>query len=79
MTRVLILMALLAFLAGACATDTPEPAPAAPAPVAQPEPEPEPEPPVLPKTASPLPAVGLVGLISLGLAGGVHALRRRKK
>ena len=72
MIRVLILVALLVFSAGACATDKPETAPAAPAPVAEPEPEPEPEPapepepepPVLPKTASPLPAVGMVGLLS---------------
>jgi hypothetical protein len=53
----------------------PEPAPA-PAPVEQaaaPEPQPAPTPSELPHTASPLPLIGLAGLISLG---GVFALRR---
>jgi MYXO-CTERM domain-containing protein len=66
----------------------PEPAPAppvaapepAPAPVQEtaqapaPEPQPEPTPTELPKTASPVPLVGLAGLLSLG---GFLALRRR--
>lgn len=53
----------------------PEPAPA-PEPVAQapaPEPQPEPAPSELPQTASPLPLIGLAGLISMG---GFFALRR---
>lgn len=33
----------------------------------------------LPKTASPLPLIGLLGLISLGLAGGLSLLRRREE
>ncbi len=33
----------------------------------------------LPKTASPLPLIGLLGLISLGLAGGLSVLRRREE
>ena len=85
MIRAMILVGLLALFTGACATDTAEPEPAAPAPVAQPEPEPEPqpepepepEPVALPKTASPLPAIGAAGLLALGLAGGLRVLRRR--
>jgi hypothetical protein len=49
---------------------TPPPAP--PAPEAQPEqpqPQPEAQPQELPKTASPYPLVGLIGLFSLGLYG----------
>jgi hypothetical protein len=33
----------------------------------------------LPKTASPLPLIGLIGLISLGLAGGLSVLRHREE
>ncbi len=60
----------------------PEPAPApapepvqdtAQAPAPAPEPQPEPTPSELPQTASPLPLIGLAGLISLG---GFFALRR---
>ncbi len=54
----------------------PTPAPAPPTEVAQapaPQPQPEPAPSELPKTASPLPLIGLVGLVSLG---GFLALRR---
>jgi len=59
----------------------PEPEPA-PAPVAQaPPPEPEPAPQVaqaeLPRTASPLPLAGLVGLLSLAAAAGLRRIRRR--
>lgn len=33
----------------------------------------------LPKTASPLPLIGLLGLLSLTLAAGLSALRRREE
>jgi LPXTG-motif cell wall-anchored protein len=33
----------------------------------------------LPKTAGPLPLIGLLGLLSLGLGAGLSALRRRKE
>jgi hypothetical protein len=58
----------------------PEPAPAPQTSTAQQAP---PEPPrqvaqaALPKTASPLPLVGLLGLLSLSAAAGMRALRRR--
>ena len=61
-------------------------APAEPAPVAAPEPAPQPEPaaevaevivaPELPKTASPLPTIGLIGLLSLAGAFGLRLFRR---
>jgi hypothetical protein len=54
------------------------PPPAPPAPEAQPEqpqPLPETQPQQLPKTASPYPLVGLVGLFSLGLYGLVRSRR----
>jgi LPXTG-motif cell wall-anchored protein len=44
---------------------------------AQPAPKPEPERRVLPKTASPLPLVGLAGLALIGLGAGLTAIRRR--
>jgi hypothetical protein len=62
------------------APPAPEPAPAPQASTAQQAP---PEPPrqvaqaPLPKTASPLPLVGLIGLLSLSAAAGMRALRRR--
>lgn len=52
---------------------TPPPAP--PAPQAQPETPPAPQPQELPKTASPYPLVGLIGLFSLGLYGLLRAQR----
>jgi hypothetical protein len=56
----------------------PPPAPKpAPAPVAAPAPPPPPPPPAkLPKTGSPLPLVGLSGVVLLGLGISVGALRR---
>jgi LPXTG-motif cell wall-anchored protein len=51
----------------------------APAPIAEtpaPSNEPAPAPAELPKTASDLPLIGLVGLIALGGAAGVHLMRR---
>jgi hypothetical protein len=57
--------------------ETPPPAPPAP-PEAQPEqpqPQPEAQPQQLPKTASPYPLVGLIGLFSLGLYGLLRAKR----
>jgi hypothetical protein len=52
------------------------PAPQAPAPIA-------PEPPApaarLPKTASPLPVIGLIGLMSLALGVGLHLFNRRPR
>jgi hypothetical protein len=64
----------------------PEPAPEpAPAPEVAAAPAPEPEAPVqegqiaqLPKVSSPMPLVGLMGLLSLAAAAGVRSLRRRK-
>jgi hypothetical protein len=62
------------------APPAPEPAPAPQASTAQQAP---PEPPrqvaqaPLPKTASPLPLVGFIGLLSLSAAAGMRALRRR--
>jgi hypothetical protein len=64
---------------------TPEPAPApAPEPVPQAAPEPQAPPPApaapeLPKTASPLPAIGLIGLFSLAGALGLRLLRPRTR
>ena len=55
---------------------TPPPAPE-PAPVAEaPAPAPAPAPRNLPKTASDLPLVGLIGLLSLGGAAALHIARR---
>jgi len=54
-------------------------APAAPKPVAAPAPAPKPAPaaaPMLPKTGSQLPLVGLAGLLALGLGLAVAAARR---
>lgn len=92
MKRILLVFGLgLVFTLAACASSpepAPEPAPAPP-PRAQapppPPPEPEPAPvadveprrPVLPKTASSLPALGLAGVVALGAAGALHVARRR--
>jgi hypothetical protein len=57
----------------------PKPAPAvaaAPAPTPAPAPAPAK---TLPKTAGPLPLVGLLGLLSLGFGAGLSALRRREE
>lgn len=56
---------------------TPEPAPA-PEPQAAPAPAPAPEQPApaLPKTASPLPAIGLIGLLSLACGLGLRLFNR---
>lgn len=51
------------------------PAPEAQQPQEQPQPQPEAQPQQLPKTASPYPFVGLVGLFSLGLYGLLRAQR----
>ena len=40
-----------------------------------PEPAPEPAPAAMPKTASPVPLIGLLGLLSLGLGVGLRAVR----
>jgi len=50
----------------------PKPAPV----VAQVRPKPKPRPAALPKTASPLPLIGLLGLVSLAGGAGLTALRR---
>ena len=55
----------------------PKPAPAA-APAAAPAPAPAPAA-KLPKTAGPLPLIGLLGLLSLGFGAGLSALRRREE
>jgi hypothetical protein len=49
-------------------SSAPAPAPAAPAPAKK-----------LPKTAGPLPLIGLLGLLSLGLGAGLSVLRRQKR
>lgn len=48
----------------------------APAPVAASEPAPAPAPKKLPKTGSPLPLIGLLGLLSTGASFGSRAIRR---
>jgi len=60
---------------------TPEPPAAAPpeAPAPAPEPAPVAPAPALPKTASPLPAIGLSGLMSLALAVGLRRFNRRPR
>jgi hypothetical protein len=93
MLRIMIALCLVSFLSIACATteteepaetaavaETPPPAP----PVREPEPEIQPvaspsSAPVreLPKTAGPLPAVGLAGVSALGLASALRLVRRR--
>ena len=58
------------------ATPPPQPEPqAAPEPAPAPAPEPAPAPQELPKTASPYPLVGLIGLVSLGLYFVLHVVR----
>jgi LPXTG-motif cell wall-anchored protein len=56
--------------------DAPAPAPKQVA-AAAPAPEPEPAPKKLPKTGSPLPLMGLLGLLCSGLSIGMRMLRRR--
>jgi hypothetical protein len=53
------------------------PAPEPPAPPVAPPPAP-PAPVALPKTASPLPEIGLIGLVSLACGIGVHLFSRRR-
>ena len=55
--------------------DAPAPAPKQVA-SAEPAPEPEPAPKKLPKTGSPLPLMGLLGLLCSGLSIGMRMLRR---
>ncbi len=55
----------------AAATPAPEPTPAAAA-----EPAPAPAPKKLPKTASPVPLIGLLGLLFTGASFGIRMLRR---
>lgn len=60
------------------------PPPPAPAPARAPEPAPAPEPmaapaETLPKTASPLPLIGLAGLLSLGAAFALRSIRRSRE
>ena len=59
----------------------PAPAPtAAPAPVAAPAPEPAPAPAAnLPKTASPVPLIGLVGVLSLAAGFALRSIRRSRE
>jgi hypothetical protein len=61
-------------LQGALLIETPAPAPKTMAAAA---PAPEPAPASLPKTASALPLIGLVGLLCSGLSVGMRMLRRR--
>jgi LPXTG-motif cell wall-anchored protein len=50
----------------------------APAPAAEPAPAPAPEHKKLPKTASPMPLVALIGFLSLGAGLGLTAIRRTR-
>lgn len=85
MFRIPFVLLITALLAVACATTKQEPPPVAEGPIAQPEPAPapvvRPSEPVerveLPKTASPMPLVGLTGLGAVGLAGAMRVIRRR--
>ena len=90
MIRTLIIALLAVAFAAACASTPPEPEPepeAVEVVKVVPPPEPEPVPvaevkpieqePELPKTASPLPLLGLAGFGALGLGGALHAIRRR--
>ena len=86
MIRIILIALLAAGVALACASTTePEPAPAPPVAKSEPVRQPAKEPartqvsnPVqLPKTASPMPLVGLTGLAALALGVGTRALRRR--
>ena len=65
------------------APDEPAPAPVAEAPAPQAPAPIAPEPPApaarLPKTASPLPVIGLIGLMSLALGVGLHLFNRRPR
>jgi hypothetical protein len=61
----------------AVAVEVPAPEPAPPAPAAEPAPAPEPAP-ALPKTASPFPLIGLLGLLSLASGIGLRAFERRR-
>lgn len=56
--------------------ETPAPAPAPETVAENNAPAPEPAPTELPKTASDLPLLGLVGMLALGGAAGVHLLRK---
>ena len=56
----------------------PRPSPA-PAPAAAPAPAPAPEAPKLPKTASPLPAIGVAGLLSMAGSLVLRAFRLRRR
>jgi len=62
--------------AAAPARTTPAPAPARAARPAQPAPAPAPA--ALPKTGSPLPLIGLFGLVALTAAGGLRLLRTHR-
>jgi hypothetical protein len=57
-------------------TQAQEPAPQQPA--SQPESSSEPTPTSLPKTASPMPLIGLIGLLSLGAAAGLKLVANRR-
>ncbi len=63
--------------AAAPARTTPKPAPARTARPA-PQPKPAPAPAALPKTGSPLPLIGLFGLVALTAAGGLRLLRTHR-
>lgn len=58
-------------------TPAPQPQPQAEAPSTEPAPSPAPAASSLPKTASAMPLIGLIGLLSLGSAAGLGLARRR--
>jgi LPXTG-motif cell wall-anchored protein len=88
MIRTLIVALLAVVFAAACASNPPEPEPE-PEQVEVADVKPPPPPPAevevtevkqveeLPKTASPVPLVGLAGLVAVGLGAGLRVMRRR--
>jgi LPXTG-motif cell wall-anchored protein len=68
-----------AMVTGGAPAPAPAPAASAPAPAPAPAPAAEPAPAALPKTASQVPAVGLIGMLTIAAAIGLTLLRRRNE